>query len=144
MLKNISPIISPQLLKVLCEMGHGDEIVLADANFPAESIAHNNQIIRADGLGIVDLLEAILPLFPLDLYVEDNFILMAVEPRDNFVPEIWTDYERILKKYEPECKMSYMERSQYYDHSKTVYAVVATGEKAQYANVILKKGVIDN
>lgn len=144
MLKNISPIISPQLLKVLCEMGHGDEIVLADANFPAESIGHNNQIIRADGLGIIDLLEAILPLFPLDLYVEKNFVLMAVEPRDNYVPEIWADFERILKKYEPECKMTYMDRTEYYEHSKTVYAVVATGEKAQYANVILKKGVIDN
>ena len=142
MLKGISPILSPQLLKVLCEMGHGDEIVLADANFPAESIGHNNQIIRADGLGVVELLEAILPIFPLDLYVEDNFTVMAVEKRDDYVPEIWSDFERILKKYEPECKISYMERAEYYEYSKKVYAVVATGEKAQYANVILKKGVI--
>ena len=142
MLKGISPIISPQLLKVLCEMGHGDEIVLADANFPAESIGHNNQIIRADGLGILELLEAILPIFPLDLYEEDNFIVMAVEKRDSFTPEIWADFEKVLKKYEPECKISYMERSEYYEYSKKVYAVVATSEKAQYANVILKKGVI--
>ena len=143
MLKGIPPLLSPELLKILCEMGHGDEIVLADANFPAESIAHNNQIIRADGIGIIDLLEAILPLFPLDLYVEDNFMLMAVEARDNYVPEIWSEYQKILNKYEPECKLSYIERQAYYEHSKKVYAVVATGERAQYANVILKKGVID-
>ena len=143
MLKNISPIISPKLLKILCEMGHGDEIVLADANFPAESIAHNNQIIRADGIGISALLEAILPLFPLDNYVEDNFIAMALEKQDEGnTPEIWKEFEEILKKYEPDCHISYLNRFDYYDRSKTAYAVVATGEKAQYANVILKKGVI--
>ena len=143
MLKNVSPLISPQLLKVLCEMGHGDEIVLADANFPAESIAQNNQIIRADGLGIVDLLNAILPLFPLDPYTDKSFIVMAVEQRDgDYRPEIWTEFEEVLAKHEPDFKMTFMNRFDYYEHSKKAYAVIATGEKATYANVILKKGVI--
>lgn len=143
MLKNVSPLISPQLLKVLCEMGHGDEIVLADANFPAESIAQNNQIIRADGLGIVDLLNAILPLFPLDPYTDKSFIVMKVEARDgDYVPEIWSEFEDVLAKHEPDFKMTFMNRFDYYEHSKKAYAVIATGEKATYANVILKKGVI--
>ena len=143
MLKNISPLISPQLLKVLCEMGHGDEIVLADANFPAESIAQNNQIIRADGLGVVDLLNAILPLFPLDPYTDKSFIVMKVEARDgDYVPEIWSEFEKVLETHEPDFKMTFMDRFDYYEHSKKAYAVIATGEKATYANVILKKGVI--
>lgn len=142
MLKNVSPIISPMLLKVLCEMGHGDEIVLADANFPSESIAQNNQIIRADGLGIVDLLHAILPLFPLDQYDEKSFVVMAVEEQDHFKPEIWDEFEEILKQYEPNFHMTFLNRFDYYERSKKAYAVIATGEKAQYANVILKKGVI--
>ena len=142
MLKNVSPIISPQLLKVLCEMGHGDEILLADANFPAESIGQNNQIIRADGLGVVDLLNAILPLFPLDQYTDKNFIVMGVEKQDAFTPEIWSEFEEVLATHEPNFKMTFMDRLDYYEYSKKVYAVIATGEKAQYANVILKKGVI--
>ena len=141
MLKNISPIISPMLLKVLCEMGHGDEIVLADANFPSESIAHNNQIIRADGIGVLDLLNAILPLFPLDQYDSENFIVMQVVDGDP-IPEIWDDFKKIIDKYEPECSMTFIDRFEYYERSKKAYAVIATGEKAQYANVILKKGVI--
>lgn len=141
MLKNISPIISPTLLKILCEMGHGDEIVLADANFPAESIAQNNQIIRADGLGVLDLLNAILPLFPLDQYEDDNFIVMQVEKGDP-IPEIWDDFKMIIEKHEPECRMTFTDRFDYYERAKKAYAVIATGEKAQYANVVLKKGVI--
>ena len=141
MLKNISPIISPMLLKVLCEMGHGDEIVLADANFPSESIAHNNQIIRADGIGVLDLLNAILPLFPLDQYDSENFIVMQVVDGDP-IPEIWDDFKNVIDKHEPECSMTFIDRFDYYERSKKAYAVIATGEKAQYANVILKKGVI--
>ena len=108
----------------------------------AESIAQNNQIIRADGLGIVELLEAILPLFPLDQYDEKSFVVMAVEAQDNYKPEIWNDFEGILKQYEPSFQMTFLDRFDYYEHSKKAYAVIATGEKAQYANVILKKGVI--
>ena len=141
MLKNISSIISPNLLKVLCEMGHGDEIVLADANFPAESIALNNQIIRADGLGVVELLNAILPLFPLDQYDEENFLVMQVVEGDP-IPNIWNDFAGVLEKHEPNSKMTFIDRFDYYERSKKAYAVIATGEKAQYANVILKKGVI--
>ena len=141
MLKNISPIISPMLLKVLCEMGHGDEIVLADANFPSESIAHNNQIIRADGIGVLDLLNAILPLFPLDQYDSENFIVMQVVDGDP-IPEIWDDFKIVFDKHEPECSMTFIDRFDYFERSKKDYAVIATGEKAQYANVVLKKGVI--
>ncbi len=142
MLKNISPLISPQLLKVLCEMGHGDEIVLADANFPSESIGKCNQIIRADGIGVVDLLNAILPLFPLDQYVTETFMVMDLVEGDTYEPVIWEDFKEVLSKYEPEHKITYIERDEYYERAKKAYAVVATGEKAQYANVILKKGVI--
>ncbi len=141
MLKNISPLISPSLLKILCEMGHGDEIVLADANFPAESIARNSIIVRADGIGVPELLEAILSLFPLDQYDSENFLVMQTVA-DDPTPVIWKEFDSILKKYEPECKMSFVERFDYYDRAKNAYAVVATGEKAQYSNVILKKGVI--
>lgn len=141
MLKNISPIISPILLKILCEMGHGDEIVLADANFPAESLAHNNQIIRADGIGVLELLDAILPLFPLDQYDKENFVVMQVVDGDP-TPTIWNDFEKMIEKYEPKCDMTFIDRFDYYERSKKAYAVIATGEKAQYANVLLKKGVI--
>ena len=92
MLKGIPKIVSPLLLKTLCEMGHGDEIVLADANFPSESIAQNNQIIRADGIGVLDLLHAILPLFPLDQYDPNSFVVMAVEEQDSF-SSMGIDYE---------------------------------------------------
>lgn len=90
MLKGISPLISPELLKVLCEMGHGDEIVLADANFPAESMGQ--RVVRADGIGAAELLRAILPLFPLDQYDESNFVLMSVVPGDPIEPVIWDEY----------------------------------------------------
>ncbi len=141
MLKNISPIISPQLLKILCEMGHGDEIVLADANFPAESIAHNNQIIRAEGIGMVELLKAILPLFPLDQYDNEKFIVMQAIEGDP-KPLIWEDFKEIVNEHATESEITFIERFAFYDRAKKAYAVVATGETSQYANVILKKGVI--
>ena len=96
MLKGISPLISPELLKVLCEMGHGDDIVLADANFPSETTG--KRVIRADGIGAADLLKAILPLFPLDTYEKDRFILMEVVPGDPVVPVIWDEYKKILNE----------------------------------------------
>ncbi len=141
MLKNISPMISPQLLKILCEMGHGDEIVLADANFPAESIAHNNQIIRAEGIGMIELLKAILPLFPLDQYDNEKFMVMQVIEGDP-EPLIWEDFKEIVHEHAPESEITFIERFAFYDRAKKAYAVVATGETSQYANVILKKGVI--
>lgn len=102
MLKGISPLISPELLKVLCEMGHGDEIVLADANFPAESMGQ--RVVRADGIGAAELLRAILPLFPLDQYDESNFVLMSVVPGDPIKPVIWDEYRATLTAYEPDAK----------------------------------------
>lgn len=102
MLKGISPLISPELLKVLCEMGHGDEIVLADANFPAESMGQ--RVVRADGIGAAELLRAILPLFPLDQYDESNLVLMSVVPGDPIKPVIWDEYRATLTAYEPDGK----------------------------------------
>ena len=140
MLKGISPLISPELLKVLCEMGHGDEIVLADANFPAESMGQ--RVVRADGIGAAELLRAILPLFPLDQYDESNFVLMSVVPGDPTVPVIWDEYRATLTAYEPDAKIQTIDRFAYYERAKKAYCIVATGESAQYANILLKKGVI--
>lgn len=140
MLKGISPLISPELLKLLSEMGHGDEIVLADAHFPAHSIGQ--RVIRADGIGAVPLLKGILDLIPLDQYDAGNFVLMEVVPGDNVQPVIWDEYKAVLAQTEPEVAPQYMERFAYYERAKKAYAVVATGETAQYANIILKKGVV--
>lgn len=141
MLKNISPVLSPALLKILCEMGHGDEIVLADAHFPAKTTAQGHEFVGAHGIGMRELLEAILPLFPLDTYDGENFLVMQVVDGDP-VPAIWNDFEDILKAHEPSCHITYVERFAYYERAKKAYAVVATGETAPYANVILKKGVV--
>jgi L-fucose mutarotase len=140
-LKGIANIISPELLKVLMEMGHGDEIVIADGNFPAAS--HAARLIRCDGHGAIPLLEAILPLFPLDQYVQAPVALMSVVPGDPTKPEIWTEYKRVLEKYETShTQFEFVERYAFYDRAKEAYAIVATGEPALYANIILKKGVI--
>jgi len=142
MLKGISNLISPELLKILMEMGHGDEIVLGDGNFPAASYAH--RLVRCDGHGIPALLEAILELFPLDVYVDKPVALMAVVPGDNTPdPVIWQTYESILQKHgqKPE-QIEHMERFDFYERAKNAFAVIATGESAIYANILLKKGVI--
>ena len=141
MLKGISPIISPDLIKVLMEMGHGDELVIADGNFPAASIAQ--RLVRADGLACPPLLDAILSLFPLDPYVEKPVGLMAVVPGDPYQPVIWDDYRKIIQQYEPAfTDFEYIERFTFYERAKIAYAVLATSEMALYANIILKKGVI--
>jgi L-fucose mutarotase len=141
MLKGISRLISPELLKILMEMGHGDELVLGDGNFPSASIAQ--RLVRADGLGCTELLEAILPLFPLDPYVEKPVGLMQVVPGDPYKPVIWEDYRRVVKANDSNFKdFDYVERFAFYERAKKAYAVVATGEMALYANVILKKGVV--
>lgn len=143
MLKGISPLLSPELLKVLCEMGHGDELVIADGNFPAESIGKNAIVIRADGHGVPELLDAILQLIPLDQYVDQPAALMKVVPGDPVVPVIWDEYRALLKKHgEDPDKVEMMERFAFYDRAKNAYAVIATGETAIYANVLLKKGVV--
>ena len=140
MLRGISHLISPELIKVLSEMGHGDEIVLADANFPAETMGR--RVIRADGIGGAELLDAILPLFPLDQYDSNNFALMEVVPGDPYKPLIWEDYKAVLASYDKEATVTPVERFAFYERAKKAFAVVATGEKAQYANIILKKGVV--
>lgn len=140
MLKNIPSILSPELLKVLMEMGHGDELVIGDGNFPAVSM--NERVIRLDGHDVPSILEAILHLFPLDTYA-DNAVLMAKVPGDKVETPIWAEYEKIAKKGDPAFKaFTFIDRYAFYDRAKTAYAVVATGEKALYANVLLKKGVV--
>ena len=141
MLKNIPKILSPELVKTLMEMGHGDEIVIADGNFPAETFG--KRVLRCDGHGVPELLDAIMQLFPLDTYTEKPVMLMEVVPGDPVVPTIWEDYKKIINKYEPEnCKIEMIERFAFYERAKTAFAVVATGEEAIYANIILKKGVV--
>lgn len=143
MLKGIPPILSPELLKVLAEMGHGDEIVLADGNFPAESMGKNAVVIRADGHTVPEILDAVLTLLPLDKYVERPTALMEVVPGDPVVPTIWEEYRTLLKKHgENPQAVEMMERFAFYERAKKAYAIVATGETAIYANILLKKGVV--
>lgn len=139
MLKNIPKIVSPALLKMLCEMGHGDEIVIADGNFPAETFGQ--RVIRADGLGGVELLEAILKLMPLDTYAKENFMLMQTTNGDP-TPTIWAEYEKTANALDDNVRMTNLERFAFYERAKKAYAVIATGEEAIYANIILKKGVV--
>lgn len=141
MLIGISPLISPELLSCLYRMGHGDEIVLADAHFPGESL--NNNIIRADGLMISDLLNAILPLIPPDTYVDCPLIMMAAVQGDNLDPQVEKSYKNVVNKYWiSHNKINRIERFDFYERSKSAFAVVMTGETAKYGNIILKKGVI--
>lgn len=141
MLKNVPPILSPELMKILMEMGHGDEIVLADGNFPAASVAQ--RLVRCDGHGVPELLEAVLKFFPLDIYVEKPVGLMAVVPGDKTQPTIWETYRTIVRNSgERFSDFEFIERFAFYERAKKAYAVVATSEKALYANVILKKGVL--
>lgn len=141
MLKGIPKILSPELVKVLMEMGHSDQIVIADGNFPAETMG--KKVIRADGHGVPELLEAILKLFPLDQYIEQPVKLMQVVPGDPYKPEIWDQYKEIIKAVgENEAGIENVERFEFYERAKEAFAVIATGEKALYANIILQKGVI--
>jgi L-fucose mutarotase len=141
MLKNIPNILSPDLLKILMEMGHGDEIVIADGNFPASSIAQ--RLARLDGHGVPEILEAVLKLFPLDSYVERPVSLMAVTPGDKIQPVIWEEYRKIIQESkEPFKEFECVERFAFYERAKKAYAVIATGESALCANIILKKGVV--
>jgi L-fucose mutarotase len=141
MLKNIPAIISPDLMKILMEMGHGDEIVLADGNFPAASISQ--RLIRCDGHNVPEILEAVLKFFPLDQYVEHPVALMAVVPGDKTRPTIWEEYRKIIKASgEKFSDFEFVERFAFYEKAKKAYAVVASSEKALYANIILKKGVL--
>lgn len=142
MLKKIPKILSPELLKVLMEMGHGDEIVLADGNFPA--VTCGQRVVRCDGHGIPELLDAILELLPLDVKYSDKPVgLMEVMAGDSYQPIIWQTYNEILARHEnPAPQIDYIERFAFYERAKKAFAVVTTGEGALYANILLKKGVV--
>lgn len=143
MLKGISPIISPKLLEVLARMGHGDEIILADAHFPGESF--NQHVLRADGLRIADLLEAILPLFELDAYVPAPLSMMAAVKGDQLDPAVEEAYLKAIHKTNPNvAPIERIDRFDFYDKARGAFAVVMTGETAKYGNIILKKGVTPN
>lgn len=141
MLKGIPSILQPELLKILMEMGHGDEIVISDGNFPAA--ANAQRLIRCDGNGVVPVLDAVLKLLPLDSYSEHPVSLMEVVPGDPYQPVIWDDYQAILQKYEPvHNRIEYVERFAFYERARKAYAVIATSETALYANILLRKGVV--
>lgn len=140
MLKGLPKELSPELLKALCEMGHGDEIVISDANFPAES--SNRYCIRLDGVDSVSLLKAILYVIPLDTYVKSNAILMKNEDCDE-TPLIWKKYEHEILKLENNFSPTIITREDFYKRASKAFVVVQTGEQAPYGNIILKKGVID-
>ena len=140
MLKGISPLISPDLLITLARMGHSDEIVLADAHFPGHTF--NPAVIRADGLKIADLLDAILPLFELDSYVPHPLVMMAPAEGDELDPSVEEAYTVAIKKHVPDAPaIERIDRWDFYDRAQEAFAVVMTGETAKYGNIILKKGV---
>lgn len=141
MLKGIPKILSPELLKILMEMGHTDELVIADGNFPAGT--YSKRIVRLDGHNVPEVLEAILKFFPLDVYVEKPVVLMEVVTGDPVIPTIWDKYRKIIKNsYNNFTDFEYMDKWEFYERSKKSYAVVATGESELYANILLKKGVV--
>lgn len=144
MLKGIPPILSPELLKVLCEMGHSDRLIISDGNFPAESMGKEAVVIRCDGHGVPEILDAVLQVFPLDTYVEQPVNLMEVVPGDNVETPIWDIYGDIIEKYDDRGRSAVgnMERFEFYDESETAYAIIATSEKALYANIMIQKGVV--
>jgi L-fucose mutarotase len=140
MLKGIPPILGPDLLHTLRAMGHGDEIAIVDANYPAENAGP--MVIRLDGLSATDVLEAILTLMPLDTFVDEQAIGMEVVGNPRKREQTHKDFDKIVRKHEPEMKLTLLERFAFYDRVKDAYAIVQTGERRLYGNVLLKKGII--
>lgn len=141
MLKHLSPLLSPELLATLMRMGHGDDLVIADGNFPAESMGR--RVIRADGHAATAMLDAVLSLYPIDTFVTDPVKVMR--PVDPATPEppIWTEFRRLIERHEPGTpELAAIERFEFYRQAQGAYAVIATGETAVYANIIVKKGVV--
>jgi len=139
MLKGISACVSPDLLKVLAEMGHGDEIVLADAHFPGHSV--NGRVLRADGLTVTTLLDGILPLFDLDTYA-DPLVMMGAVPGDALDPAVEEQYLEVVRRHVPQSKRPLrIDRFAFYERARAAFAVVMTGETRKYGNLLLKKGV---
>lgn len=142
MLRNISPVISPELLEVLFRMGHGDEIVLADAFFPGDSFG--KRVIRADGIGVSSLLEGILPLITLDSYVKSPLFMMEPAGNDKLDMSIEAAYRVVVDRFWPKTPpVQRVERFEFYEQAGNAFAIVMTGEVKKYGNIILKKGVID-
>lgn len=142
MLKGISPVLSPELLKIIAEMGHGDELVISDGNFPGTSVG--KRVVRADGHGGAEMMQAIIQLFPLDDFVEAPLAVMEVP--DNMFPgnqaPIWAEFRKIADTDLPTAKFEFMEHEAFINRCRNAYCVVQTGEKALYANIILRKGVV--
>lgn len=144
MLKQIPQILPPALLKVLCEMGHSDRILLADGNFPSESMGKNAIVIRMDGYDVPSVLDAILRIFPLDKAVEKPVSLTQVMPGENVETPIWDVYKKIVSNYDERGGAAFqeIERFAFYEEAKKAYCIVPTGEKALYGNIMLQKGVL--
>ncbi len=147
MLKNIPSILSPELLKVLAEMGHSDRICIGDGNFPGSSMAKAEGaiLLRADGHGVPELLDAILQVFPLDTYVETPAMLMEKMECDKDLDiAVWKEYEDVIKKHDDRgaAAIGAYERFEFYEQAKKCYCILQTGETAIYANIILQKGVV--
>lgn len=144
MLKGIPGILSPELLKRLCEMGHGDTLVLADGNFPSEALGRNHIVVRADGHGTLELLQAILDLLPLDTLVSQPVALMEVSEGDKTEVPIWGCYEEIIANADSrkENRIKKLKRQDFYEEASKAYLIIATGEMATYANIILRKGIV--
>ena len=143
MLKGIPKIISPELLKYLCEMGHSDRLVIADGNFPTHSVGENAHIIRMDGHGVCEILDAILKLFPLDTYDEHPVRIMEKVPGDTVETPIWDEFEKIVSQYDTRKGLiGGIERFQFYEEARKAYLIIATSEEALYGNIMLQKGVV--
>jgi L-fucose mutarotase len=138
MLKGISPALSPELLKVLSEMGHGDEIILADAHFPGHSV--NERVLRADGVNVDTLLRGLIPLFELDSYAPP-LIMMAAVGNDALDPTVEQRYRQALFRGAAGPAIERIDRFAFYERARKAFAVVMTGEVAKYGNILLKKGV---
>ena len=141
MLKNLDPILSPELLSVLAAMGHGDELAIVDANFPAVTMAR--RLVRLDGLGATRVLEAVLSVLPLDDFVDSPAAVMQVVGQPETVPETVREFQQAIDRAEAKSvKITSLDRFEFYDRSRAAFAIVATGEMRLYGNVLLKKGVI--
>jgi L-fucose mutarotase len=140
MLRGIASCVGPELLSTLCRMGHGDELVLADAHFPGESC--NARVLRADGIPVAQLLDGILPLFCLDAYVDHPAVMMAAVPGDALDPSVEASYRQVIDRHYPATPaIQRIERFAFYERARSAFAVVMTGETAKYGNIIIKKGV---
>ena len=140
MLKGIPPILGPDLLHILRAMGHGDEIAIVDANYPGDSAGP--ELVRLDGLTATEVLDAVLTLMPLDTFVDEQAIGMAVVGEPESRVSTHHDFDAIVKKHEPGMKLTVLERFAFYDRVRDAYAIVQTGERRLYGNILLKKGII--